>query len=476
MKNWFQIGIVSLLVAVSYPVSAGEVIGFVNSTKSSHMVIPNTKLRALIAEFLDPAATGIGQSLGYLVWRETLTAISDQAKAGVILARAPEGKNLTELIGDRYHLAATEIANFQKAAMILWGAVIENPDGELVINTHLTLLPTELASGDLILRFTAGDNSNAGLQTAISRSKFNFATVTRSRKDLFDRRLVSRRVANLRAAPSREAEKITQIPPGTVIQSLDMQGAWFKVVLRDGREAYIENSLVDVPPRQIDVSKTEINVRVGPGTDHQVIATRDVIGTFEVLNMTYREGQGLWYEVDLEGEPVWIYAALTRPRYSLPAVHFLAGLYRYYASRFKDASSEFTQFLTSGVEGRNVNLAAGYQLLGASQVMGKQAYELDENIVNIFSKAVELTPYDPAAYNLRALANIAVNNNLDLAIKDLKVSAELDSMSDTAALLVNDLNNVVNQRTPGNRFLLQKLRPDSDQKLVINNIAKSFSR
>ena len=49
-------------------------------------VLAHVPLKAVIAEFLDPMDTGLGKSLGYLIWRETLTAISDQAGAGVIMA------------------------------------------------------------------------------------------------------------------------------------------------------------------------------------------------------------------------------------------------------------------------------------------------------------------------------------------------------------------------------------------------------
>lgn len=58
-------------------------------------VLRHVPLKATVAEFLDPGDTGLGKSLGYLLWRETLTAISDQRGAGLIVAEAPPGKRFS---------------------------------------------------------------------------------------------------------------------------------------------------------------------------------------------------------------------------------------------------------------------------------------------------------------------------------------------------------------------------------------------
>lgn len=464
MKKIFGLLSVLTVLIFSPPAPAGEIITFINNDKGERMlVIPKASLRALIAEFLDPAGTGIGQSLGYLMWRETLTAISDQSGAGVILARAPEGQNLTELIGDRYHLAAKEIAVFQKAAMMLWGAVIENPGGDLTINTHLTLLPDALKTDGLVLRYSVRRQPGDGLKAAITRTKFNFSAVTRNRKDLFDRKIITRSTSNIREEPARRSKVIRQVKNGAVLQSVDMVGPWFKVRMGRERTGYIHTSQINLPPRTIEIDKQNINLRSGPGTNHSVVRNTSLKGSFPVLDMRYVDRRGLWYSFDYRGQPVWIYATLVKPRYSLPAVHFLAGLYRYYAGRFNNAATEFEQFVSHQDDRINVNLATGYQLLGASTVMGKSLALSRVKGIAAFNKAVSLTPYDPTAYNLRALANVALENNVALAAQDLKKSRELDKNNKGAAVLTRDLKVYVGKPTRDNRLIRDLLGPERSE-------------
>lgn len=461
MKRIFTLLSLSSFFLISAPSFAGEEITFINNDQSNRMfVIPKASLRAVIAEFLDPAGTGIGQSMGYLMWRETLTAISDQSGAGVILARAPEGQNLTELIGDRYHLAAKEIAVFQKAAMMLWGAVIENPDGNLTINTHLTLLPDFLKTDGLVLRYSVSRKPGDGLKASITRNKFNFSAVTRTRKDLFDRKIIARSRSNIRAEPSRRSEVIGQAKNGEVLQSTDMKGPWFMVKMGRERTGYLHASQINLPPRTIEINQKNINIRSGPGTNHSVVRNMSLNGSYPVLDMRYVERRGLWYSFDYLGQPVWIYAKLAKPRYSLPAVHFLAGLYRYYAGRFSNAANEFEQFVSYQGDRINVNLATGYQLLGASTVMGRSIASSRVKGIAAFNKAVALTPYDPTAYNLRALANVALENNTALAIKDLKTSMELDKGNKGATILTKDLQVYVGKPTNSDRLIRDLLGPD----------------
>jgi tetratricopeptide (TPR) repeat protein len=144
------------------------------------------------------------------------------------------------------------------------------------------------------------------------------------------------------------------------------------------------------------------------------------------MDMRYRSGQGLWYRIDLGSKETWVAGSLVRPRFSIPAVHFLAGLYRYYANRYEDAAWEFLQFTRSpGVREDHLNLATAFQLLGACRLVGardgSRAYEAYEN----FSQAVKLTPYDPEAYLLRSITALGMTRPVE-GIKDLDSALRLD--------------------------------------------------
>lgn len=86
-------------------------------------------------------------------------------------------------------------------------------------------------------------------------------------------------------------------------------------------------------------------------------------------------------------------------------------------------ATEFEQFVSHQDDRIYVNLATGHQLLGASTVMGRSVSQSQVPGTAAFNKTVALSPDDPTAYNLWALANIALENNVALAAKDLKTCA-----------------------------------------------------
>lgn len=431
-------------------------------------VLSHVQLKSVVAEFVDPMDTGIGKSLGYLIWRETLTAISDQAGAGVILARTPSDERIVDMLERDYHRAARQIAEHQRARMILWGAVVE--DGkQLYINTNLTLL-TGSGESDLHLKYlpryqrlhmakfmagrAARPRPSAPIEAKIPRSRFNFSMVETSREELFERVVITRRKTNLRAGPSRDAALITQVKAGAVLQSIDMEGAWFKLRLADGRVAYVSNDQVDLPPSRIEVDAKKINLRDGPGTDFKVTSNSDLFGTFEVTDMRYRQGKGLWYGIKFNGKKVWIWGGLARARFSLPAVHFLAGMYRFYGERFGNADAEFAQFISApGVKASNVNLATAYQLQGASQLSKRNVREIPE----AFTKAIKLTPYDPSAYLLRAVAELQKPRTRLKAVADLDQALALDRQDKNTRAVVTGLSAAIEEE--------QRLSPASNEKL-----------
>jgi hypothetical protein len=412
------------------PSKAGEkIVSFQKGSFRGAEVLPHVILKAVVSEFLDPEDTGIGKAIGYLIWREVLTAISDQAGAGVILAHPPGEERLVDMLARNYHRAAENIAKSQRARMALWGVATEE-GGRVYVNTYLSVL-TGTGTSDLRVKFVPGKRFGpqvADVEATIPRTRFNFALVATSRVDLFKRRLVTRGTTILRDRPSGSASKVARVRRNTILQAVDMEGAWFKIQLENGQVGYVENSKVNLPPRQVEASVTEINLRSGPGTDFkEVMVNVDLKGTFPVLDMRYRKQEGLWYRIRVADRSVWVWAGLVRPRFTLPAVHFIAGLYRFYGDRFRDAEREFRQFINApDVRAVNVNLSTAHQLLGASQIIQWEHPGPSKYIFPTFSKAVELTPYDPSAYLLRAVAGLVVLRSPRQALADLDRALELD--------------------------------------------------
>lgn len=438
--------------------AGGEVMAeFKDERSRTPEVLAHVPLKAVVAEFLDPLDTGLGKSLGYLLWRETLTAISDQAGAGVIVAEAPPEERLVDMLRRDYHRAALRIAKNQRARMALWGAV-EADAGEVFVNTYLSVL-TEETRGDLRFaldkkflgnpalreRLERRGSKRATLEAPISRTRFNFAMQTRTTRELFQRPIITRRPVAIRAGSSGNTPVLRRTASGERLQAVDMEGGWFKIQLDDGDTGYVSagiNSALQLPPRQVEADRKNIRLRAGPGTDNRVLRKTDLKGSYPVLDMRYRQGKGLWYQIDIDGRPGWVAGFLVKPRFSVPAVHFLAGLYRYYAGRHADAASEFRRFIDhSGESANNVNLATAYQLLGASLLLDNQT----DRGYEAFGRAVRLTPYDPDAYLLRAVAGFG-SHQAPAGLKDLDSALELDKRYQPARSLAQAVQAIADGR------------------------------
>lgn len=438
--------IVALLGLVARRAGAGEQVmaEFKNARAVTPEVLRNVRDKGVVTEFLDPGDTGLGKSVSYLLWREVLTAISDQSGAGVVMGEAPPGERLVDLIGQDYHEAALRIAAHQKARLALWGAVDAEGD-RLFVDTYVSVLTGGRAS-DLRLRLGARapgapaedarkiQEAASVFEARLARPLFGLATVETKRAELFERPLIAEGALVLRERPAADAPVLLRVAPGTVLQAVDMEGGWFKVRRADGRHAYLPagrqegptGTLVAlrVPPKWVEARATGVVLRGGPGRDTPNLGTRDLRGRFRVLDMRYRPGHGLWYRIALGegGGYGWVAGSAVRPRFSLPAVHLVAGLYRYYAERFADAAAEFQQFLdTPAVTESPVNQSAAQQLLGASLLPAGQTAPAWQ----AFTKAIELTPFDPDVYMVRSVACVGLGR-AETALDDVSKALELD--------------------------------------------------
>ena len=176
-------------------------------------VLAHVPLKAVVAEFLDPLDTGLGKSLGYLLWRETLTAISDQAGAGVIVAEAPPEERLVDMLKRDYHRAALRIAKHQRARMSLWGAV-EAEAGEVFINTYLSVLTKE-TQGDLRFALDKRFRGDAALRERMALGVSKGAA-------LEEMRALSAQAQALKQQQSQSTQRMGRRPRGfTLFSFLD---------------------------------------------------------------------------------------------------------------------------------------------------------------------------------------------------------------------------------------------------------------
>jgi hypothetical protein len=210
------------------------------------------------------------------------------------------------------------------------------------------------------------------------------------------------RTSNVRAKADVESERIGKLLKGDVVQGIDMVGGWFKLRLRDGREGFITASNVDLAPLSVRIDRYEINLRSHPVIrDETVVYTGSINGRYRVLEHRFT-GNRLWYRIEFErGRLVWVAASLTETVYSMPVVHFVAGMYRYFGARHADARRDFQRFVDyPEVKHRNVNLSVAYQYQALNNLLeGRSIYSTNQ----LLEKARAQTPLDATTYKIEAL-------------------------------------------------------------------------
>lgn len=392
------------------------------------------QVKAVIAEFLDPDQTGLGKELGYLVWREILTAVSDQRGAGVIIAHTPGKERLVDLLQQSYHQAALQIAESQKARMAVWGAISEQ-GGTVFIDSYLSLIG-ETTRDELALRLAsaAGPGQkprDTGLVARISRTRFNFPRVVTTRDQLFVRPLLVQTSTPVRERAGA-GRTLATARANESLQADGMEGEWFRVRLAGGARGYVRSWDVHVPPRQIEVLDDQpLSAQPAPTAARMGRATKNT--AYPVLASHYGSKVGLWYRITTPSGDGWVAAARARTRFSLPVVHFVAGLYRYQLGRYKDAAREFEQFTRSERATSDApSLSTAYQLLGASQLMdistsGRDVYRSSPEPARAFDRAIAVTPFDAGAYTLRAVSTLAVQGSVRDALSDVTKALTYDA-------------------------------------------------
>lgn len=443
--------LLAVALALAAPLAlAGEAItAFQQGTPPPPEALKHVPVKALVAEFLDPDKSELGKEIAYLVWREILTAISDQKGAGVIIAHPPGKERLVDLLQRNYHESAIEIAASQNARMALWGA-IGAAEERVFVDTYLSLVGATRRE-ELALRLFWGQPgaklNDTGFAARLSRTRFNFPRVVTTRGALFERPLTAQGKAAVRAQPGAGATLAT-VAEGDSLQADGMQGSWFRVQLPGGRHGWVDSWNVHLPPRQVD-ARGDLVLRDSANPKAAAGAKVPANARLTVLQSRYYAGRGLWYRVRAPGGEGWVAATQVYTRFSFPVVHFVAGLYRYQLGRYDDAVREFEQYVRAdGVESDPPSLSSAYQMLGASLLMAGSARGAAESanvpqLNRAFELAARTTPYDPAVYSLRAISTLATRKSVDAALPDVRRALELDSDHEDARGILARMNRVL---------------------------------
>lgn len=408
----------------------------------------------IVASFVDFADSELGDSLGYLLSGELLATLAKTPKEYsvevVSLATAIRPKYA---LNKNYHVSATAMAIDYKAPLTFWGAVRKQGNG-ISLTAFLTMRQ-ELRDSDLLIGVELTGDQRSSFQAGLTRTRYEFAGQSAPVDKLFHRRLVARSKASLLDQPRPNGTDLGIVEAGQALVGLSMHGSWYQVKTADGHEGYIDIDKLKVLPRTVAVEAARLTGRSGPGQQFAPRAIANTHSEFDVLDVTFDErGEG-WYQVSADDGSAWIDAEHAHPRFSLSALHFLAGVYYMrapkglYTCQFKKAASQFSQFIdASASKEKNFNLASAHQLYAANVLLSEESCGRDrEKALVAYTAAVALTPYDATAYNLRAVANLGAPPVAPDVVADLKNALQLDVQDSATRTNIVNLQTAIAQGT-----------------------------
>ena len=175
-----------------------------------------------------------------------------------------------------------------------------------------------------------------------------------------------------------------------------------------------------------------------------MLASVNLDGRYDVLDAArYGKFDEPWYRIEVQGRRGWVAGRLVKRRsYTFPAVHLIAGLYRYGRGQYSTATEELEAFLAAIPDEDNVTRAAALEFLAVSRLADERANPARViAAIKDLEKVSRLTPFDASVYTLRAMVwtGTGTRRALGNAVADLEHALELNRGGEGARQLLADL-------------------------------------
>ena len=132
------------------------------------------------------------------------------------------------------------------------------------------------------------------------------SSATPARADSEGAGTVTASALNLRSEASTSSDVLSCLPRGTVVIVTGSADGWYQVICK-GTAGYMSADYLDVSETadasfgEGTVTGNAVNLRSGPGTDYQIIGSRDKGSTLRVTGVSSN-----WYKVELDGSTGYI--------------------------------------------------------------------------------------------------------------------------------------------------------------------------
>lgn len=432
------------------------------------------RARLVLADFLDPQALGLGQSLAAFLQKDlagVAAAAADQGQDPQVVLpvlAAPARARQAEALEREQHRAALRLAGDSLARLVLWGRV-ESLGDALLLHASVTLLPAT-ESPELVLRVAVNGEPVSDLAAELGWTRIDFPPVALRRAQLFDRLLLAGAAgAELRAAPEARATVLRSAAPGEPLRLRDMQGAWY--VVGDAKTP----SYVDAAPRRgLAAAFRMLPARVAPGPGERARLVPDPRAAAElpldpqrpvrVVGQRVVDGAS-WLQVESGGRRGWVAQATAAAMPELPAAHLALGLLAAMSGETAGAARHLDAFLRRPAQERApVASAAALQALAMVTLREGADGARRQAGMALLDRAAAQTPRDPSVLALRAVARIGAARPL-AAVEDLEAAFALDPSWGRARALVGALRRAAEQGPAQVSEALGLRNPDVRRKL-----------
>lgn len=404
-----------------------------------------------IVQFIDETEDQFGGAVSYVVWRELFGAIQDSPSSGTKLLTFDNDPTIQDKIVNEYNYDVARIAEEQNADFVIWGVIREVGDTHLIWS-YLAVSDDSAGPG-LQVSVSIGESGGHDLVAKLPQKQFNFAPLQFDIVQFGKRRWFVRRPgAKVFSQPDTESQSFDSLDVSSHFDSHQISEKWIGYSNAENENRFVELWALDLLPQKV-FYRPGARLWQEPRRDADIFRAGSG-NTGNVQKMAYvGSNEAKWFQLEIEGQYGWLPAETVVTSQLLPGGYLLAAMIRFQGQNYGRCIDEVNQFIADGRETDNSILAFANELRGAAAIMAAaKSPDLLKSGREWLDRASELTPYDPAAYRLRAVANATKGGSWKRVLGDLDEALRLDRRSEETQELIKSLLEIMSDAEIRSRF------------------------
>ena len=405
------------------------------------------KNSAKIVQFIEETDADIASGLSYVVWRDLFGSIQDLRSSGTTLLTISDHPKLQQQIVQDYEYDVARVANEQQADFVIWGVVRQVEDAHLVW-TYLAVADDKVGANLEVNVVLDGNH----LIAQLPHRQFSFTPLQISSRQIGERLwYVRRHGATVYQSRDSSSDQLARLERFDHVLSRSVSGPWLELTGDDVPVGFVEMWPLDLAPKKAAwIGRSQLRSR--PDASAEAVGAPSGPLSAEVSQVAYvGQSEIKWFELNVGEHTGWVPAETVVTSQVFPIGYLVTAMLRFQGGQYSRVVREVEQFIADGRESNNTIPAFANQLRGAAALM--ELAQSDDNLSlarSWFTAAIELTPYDPAAYRLRAISHATGTGDWAQVVADLEQAVTLDRRgAETRQLIVSILGAVRNAASSG---------------------------